>query len=157
MRAVFGHFPTGVAVVTCLGADGPRGLTVNAVCSVSLDPALVLVCFENDSRTLRLVRAERRFAINFLCGGQRALSQVFASKLPEPEKFYGVSWIEHRGLPLLEGVLAWVACDVVDLVSAGDHTIAVGEVTAMDHKDGDPLVFYRGAYRGLADVSDLNG
>ena len=55
-REVMGHFATGVAVVACDGPDGPSGLTTSAVASVSLDPPLLLVCFDNGSRTLDAVR-----------------------------------------------------------------------------------------------------
>ena len=54
-RAVMGHFATGVAVVTATGPEGPVGMTANAVCSLSLEPVLLLVCFDNGARTLRVV------------------------------------------------------------------------------------------------------
>jgi 3-hydroxy-9,10-secoandrosta-1,3,5(10)-triene-9,17-dione monooxygenase reductase component len=152
-RAVFGHFPTGVAVVTGLGPDGPRGLTVNSVCSLSLEPLLVLVCFDRGARTLPLVRASGRFGVNILSAGQQRLSRLFASKGPEHEKFTGVEWFECDGVPVLDGALAWLACDLTELVPGGDHTIGIGAVTAMGHADGEPLVFYRGAYRSLSDAA----
>ena len=80
-------FPTGVAVVT---AEGPAGLTTNAVTSLSLDPVLLLVCFDNDSRTLPFVRQSRRFAVNLLRAGQEDLARVFASKAVAEEKFAAV-------------------------------------------------------------------
>ena len=69
-RQVIGHFATGVAIVTCYGPDGPSGLTTNAITSVSLDPLLLLVCFDNGSRTLPAVREAGRFAVNMLRAGQ---------------------------------------------------------------------------------------
>ena len=42
-RQALGSFPTGVAVITALGASGrPLGVTVNSFTSVSLDPPMVL-------------------------------------------------------------------------------------------------------------------
>ena len=152
-RAVFGHFPTGVSVITALGARGPGGLTANAVCSLSLDPLLILVCFDNAARTLPLVRETQRFAVNVLRADQHELSRVFASKRPEGEKFAGVRWSERDGVPVLDGTLAWLACDLRELVPGGDHTIGLGAVTAMDHDEGEPLVFYRGEYRSLHDAA----
>jgi hypothetical protein len=86
-REVFGRFATGVAVVTS-AADGglSGGMTANALCSLSLDPLLALVCFENRARTLPIVRDAGRFAVNLLSGEQERLAGVFASKLPEAEK-----------------------------------------------------------------------
>ncbi len=152
-RSVFGHFPTGVTVITGLGPDGPRGLTCNSVCSLSLEPLLLLVCFDKGARTLPLVRESRRFGVNILRADHQHLSSQFASKSPEHEKFTGVAWNERDGVPVLDGVLAWLACDLTELVPGGDHVIGIGAVTAMDHAEGKPLVFYGGAYRSLHDAA----
>src|SRR5579884_1958872 len=105
-REVFGRFATGVAVVTSAGAGGLGGMTANALCSLSLDPLLARVCFDNQARTLPIVREARRFAVNLLSSDQEELAGVFASKLPESEKLDAV---EHRlveELPIIEGALA---------------------------------------------------
>ena len=81
-RAVMGHFATGVTVVTAEHPDGPVGMTANAVCSLSLDPLLLLVCFDNGSRTLPVVRDTGRFGVNVLALGQDHLARRFAGKLP---------------------------------------------------------------------------
>ena len=149
-RDTVGAFPTGVTVVTARGDDGPAGLTTNAFASVSLDPALVLVCFDNASRTLPVVRASRRFAVNVLRAGAEDLAAVFASKREQAAKFAAVAHSDAHGVPVLDEALAWMACDVVELLPGGDHTIGIGAVTALDAADGDPLLFWRGAYRDLA-------
>lgn len=149
-RTVFGHFATGVAVITVAGTAGSGGLTANAVCSVSLDPLLALVCFEQRARTLPLVRETGRFAVNVLREGAEDVARVFASKVPEGEKLRDVPHRLERGMPILDAALAWVVCDVRELIPAGDHEIAIGEVVAMDLSEGEPLLWYRGAYRTLA-------
>jgi flavin reductase (DIM6/NTAB) family NADH-FMN oxidoreductase RutF len=148
-REVIGEFPTGVAVITCDGPDGPAGLTTNAVTSLSLDPLLMLVCFDNASRTLAVVRGAGRFAVNVLGAGQRDLAGVFASKRVAREKFEAATHTIAHGVPVLDGALAWMACDVRELLPGGDHTVAVGAVTHMDARPGDPLVFHRGSYTTL--------
>jgi len=148
-----GHFATGVTVITVAGPDGPQGMTANAVCSLSLDPVLVLVCFDNGARTLPAVRATRRFGVNVLEEGQADLARLFASKLPERAKFADVAHSVHDGIPVIEGVLAWVGCDLRELLPGGDHTIGIGAVTAAEvnpaHPEGEPLVWYRGVYGGF--------
>ncbi len=148
-RAVMGHFATGVTVVTASGFDGPVGMTANAVCSLSLDPLLLLVCFDNGARTLTVVRRNERFGVNVLAAGQERLARLFASKAPEHEKFAGVSHSVHDGIPVIEGALAWVGCTLERLVEGGDHTIGIGAVTAAElgpTHPGEPLVWYRGRY-----------
>jgi flavin reductase (DIM6/NTAB) family NADH-FMN oxidoreductase RutF len=151
-RDTIGHFATGVTVVTALGASGPAGMTTNAVTSLSLDPMLLLVCFEQRSRTLEVVRECERFAVNILRAGDTELASVFASKLVGPEKFEAVTHREAHGVPVLDRALAWIACSLLELQPAGDHVIGIGEVIGMDvvDADDDPLVFYRGAYTTVA-------
>jgi flavin reductase (DIM6/NTAB) family NADH-FMN oxidoreductase RutF len=153
-RDTIGRFPTGVAIVTSTGPDGPVGMTTNAVTSLSLDPLLLIVCFELRSRTLEVVRASQRFAVNILRVGNEELAAVFASKRVGPEKFQALTghrWSEAHGVPVLDGALAWVACELRELLPGGDHEIGVGAVVGTGvEQEGDPLVFYRGAYTTIA-------
>lgn len=152
-REVFGRFATGVAVITSSGPDGTGGMTANALCSVSLDPLLVLVCFENDARTLPIVRDAGRFGVNVLGASQEELAGVFASKLPEAEKLEGVSHHFEGGVPIIDGTLAWAICDVRELIAGGDHTIAIGEASALGLGGGRPLLWFGGRYHAWPDAS----
>lgn len=148
-RSAIGHFATGVAVVTCDGPDGPSGLTTNAVSSLSLDPLLLLVCFDNASRTLDAVRAAGRFAVNVLHAGQQELAAVFASKRVQAAKFEAVTHRVRHGQIVLDDALAWIACDVHELHPAGDHTIGIGAVTHVwtaGAEPPEPLLFFRGTF-----------
>jgi 3-hydroxy-9,10-secoandrosta-1,3,5(10)-triene-9,17-dione monooxygenase reductase component len=145
-RAVMGHFATGVTVVT---APGPVGMTANAVASLSLDPLLLLVCFDNTARTLPIVRETGRFGVNVLAFGQEDLARRFAGKEGEAQwKFGDVPHTLHDGIPVLDGTLAWVGCRLENLVPGGDHTIGIGCVTAAEISPDppEPLIWYRGTY-----------
>jgi flavin reductase (DIM6/NTAB) family NADH-FMN oxidoreductase RutF len=146
-RAVMGNFATGVTVVTATGPAGPVGMTANAVASLSLDPLLLLVAFDNTARTLGVVRDTGRFAVNVLAAGQEDLARLFASKTPEDAKFAGVAHAVHDGLPVLDGTLAWVGCRLERLVDGGDHAIGIGAVESAEAGEGSPLLWFRGAYR----------
>lgn len=152
-RSLMGRFATGVTVVTSRGADGPAGMTANAVASLSLDPLLVMIGFELRSRTLAAVRRSRKFAVNVLASDQEQVSRIFAGKQPEPEKFAGCAYAERSGVPLLEGTLAWLRCDLAALYPGGDHVIVVGSVVDMGGNGGEPLLFYGGRYRSLASAA----
>ena len=148
-REVFGRFATGVAVITGAGVAGSGGMTANALCSLSLDPLLALVCFENRARTLPIVRDAGRFGVNLLAADQEDIAGVFASKLPEAEKLDSVAHRMEHGVPIIEGALAWAACDLQDLIAGGDHTIAIGEVLDLGLGQGEPLLWYSGRYHAL--------
>jgi flavin reductase (DIM6/NTAB) family NADH-FMN oxidoreductase RutF len=148
-RHAIGHFATGVTVVTSIGPDGvPVGTTANAVSSLSLDPPLILVCFDRASLTLEAVRSHGAFAVNVLAAPQQHLSANFARR--------GVAavWdgVRHRpgptGSPRLADVLATLECTVEYQVPGGDHEILVGRVRHAETAgtDAEPLLYWRGGY-----------
>jgi len=147
-RSVMGHFATGVTVVTAATPEGPVGMTANAVCSLSLEPLLLLVAFDNEARTLSAVHRTGRFGVNVLAAGQEELARLFASKLRDRDKFAGIAHTVNDGIPVLDGVLAWVGCRLERLIPAGDHTIGIGAVEAAEAgQEGTPLLWFRGRYR----------
>jgi flavin reductase (DIM6/NTAB) family NADH-FMN oxidoreductase RutF len=145
-RSAISHFATGVTVVT---TAGPAGMTANAICSLSLDPLLMLVCLERSSRTLAAVRESKRLAVNVLAQHQQPLASVFASKAPEPEKFLGVGFDDVDGVPVLHDVVAWLTGELQDLLPGGDHLIGVTAVRSVGSPGGEPLVYYRSGYHSL--------
>ena len=148
-RAAMGMLPTGVTVVTAAGPDGPAGATANAVSSLSIEPMLMLACLDRGSRTLLAVQAANRFGISVLHEGQEGLARAFATKAPVAEKWDGVAWGERKGVPAIDGALAFVACDLRDVIAGGDHVIVTGAVTSLETAEGRPLVFHEGEYRPL--------
>jgi flavin reductase (DIM6/NTAB) family NADH-FMN oxidoreductase RutF len=152
LRLAMGHFATGVTVVTSVAADGrPVGTTANAVSSLSLDPPLLLVCFDRSSQTLEAVGAHGAFAVNVLAAPQQELSANFA------RRGLAAAWdgVRHRpGLtrsPRLHDVLATLECTVEQRFPGGDHEIVIGRVLAAETGDTEspPLLFWRGRYASL--------
>ncbi|HVQ58006.1 MAG TPA: flavin reductase family protein [Solirubrobacterales bacterium] len=148
-RAAMAMLPTGVTVVSAAGPDGPAGATANAVCSLSIEPMLMLACLDRGSRTLLAVQAANRFGISVLHAEQERTARAFATKAPVAEKWDGVAWSERDGIPAIDDALAWIACDLRDVIAGGDHVIVTGEVTDLATGEGDPLVFSGGEYRPL--------
>jgi flavin reductase (DIM6/NTAB) family NADH-FMN oxidoreductase RutF len=151
-RRAMSRLPTGVTVVTALGEGGPSGLTANAVLSLSLDPPLMLAALDRGSRTLRTVEVAGRFGVNVLAAGQAELARSFSTKLGMQEKWDGVAWRERGGIPALDGIVVWVACEIRDVLQGGDHVILTGAVLDVQARDADPLIFYRGAYMALGEA-----
>jgi flavin reductase (DIM6/NTAB) family NADH-FMN oxidoreductase RutF len=152
LRAAMGQFATGVTVVTTRdGAGRPYGTTANAVSSVSLRPPLVLACLRRESETLQVLLERRRFAINVLHSSQTELADRFARRAASD------TWnrVAHRsvgGIPLLDGAIATLECDLHDVADGGDHVVVVGHVVDLAQAPGDdaePLLFFAGAYRRI--------
>jgi flavin reductase (DIM6/NTAB) family NADH-FMN oxidoreductase RutF len=163
-RRVMGHFVTGVTVISALDGQRPFGITVNALSSVSLDPALVMVALDRRRFLTPIVRAAGRYAVNILSEDQQALSDCFAGAPVEPGRdlFCGASWHPgETGLALIDGAIATLECTVVETFSAGDHDLFIGRVDALGNEDNHPmpLLYYRRRYLRIerAATADVEG
>jgi 3-hydroxy-9,10-secoandrosta-1,3,5(10)-triene-9,17-dione monooxygenase reductase component len=146
-RQVLGHFPTGVTVITARSDDGPAGLCVGSFTSVSLDPPLVAFCAGDLSSSYPRIEAAGHFCVNILAEDQEEIARVFASKADD--KFAGIGWRPSvaTGAPVINGVLAWIDCEIDAIHEAGDHWIVVGRVLDLEiGHEGGPLVFFRGGF-----------
>lgn len=150
LRDAMGCFATGVTIITAHAADGkPIGLTANSFTSVSLDPALLLVCIANNAGSAETLRSIDAFAVNVLQIGQQPVSNLFAGK--GEDRFAGTRWeVGEHGSPILPSSLGIFECTRHDLYEAGDHFILVGRVEKASFEPRrDPLLYFRGKYRRL--------
>lgn len=147
LRNTMGQFCTGVVIATgCL--DGkPAGFAAQSFTSLSLDPPLVALAPGKTSTSWPKIRDSGSFCINILGAHQKAICDVFAQS--GIDKFAEFSWRAGvTGAPVLDGVIAYVDCDLEQEHDAGDHTVAVGRIRDIRILDADalPLLFFRGAY-----------
>ncbi|MBZ6134759.1 flavin reductase family protein [Streptomyces olivaceus] len=140
---LYAKLAAGVAVVTARGDDGPLGMTVSAVTSLSARPPLLLACLRDGSRTLAAVRARRTFAVHLLREEQQGLAGRFASPTTTAaERFAGTDTRQILGVPVLAGSLAWSVCLTEDVRRYGDHHLVVGRVAAVHVGAGRPLLWH---------------
>ena len=149
-RQVLGHFPTGVTVITAANDGVPVGMAVGSFSSVSLDPPLVAFFAGNSSTSWPKIKATGAFCVNILAEDQEGVCRRFSSK--DEDKFAGLGWRPtSSGAPLLDGVLAWIDCDIESVIDAGDHVCVMGRVRELEiAHDGAPLLFFRGGYGRFA-------
>ena len=150
-RTVMGQFATGVTVVTALDGDRPQGITVNALTSVSLEPAIVVIALDRKRFIVPTIDASRRYAVSILAEDQQWLSDCFAGAnvTPNRDAFCGADWrMGETGLPLLNGAIATMECDVLDRFEVGDHFLFVGRVSelTLDEPTAPPLLYHRKRY-----------
>lgn len=152
-REAMSCLAAGVSVVTAVDPDGtPYGLTATAVCSVSLEPPMVLACLASSSATHGAIVTGNRFAVNFLGIRDAELARHFSSSATD--KFVGVSWrAGSSGCPVFPGALAVCECRLERAVPVGDHTVFFGlvvNVEIADRPSNDPLIHFKGIFESLS-------
>ncbi len=155
-RRVLGRFATGVAVVTCAADRLDHAMTANSFTSVSLEPPLVLVCVETDSRFHEAISDAGLWSVSVLDESQRGRASWFATRgRPLVGQFESTS--THRspltGALVLDGAIATLDVRTTAVHPGGDHDIVVGEVLALrlDRPEGRPLVYFASGFRRLDD------
>lgn len=144
-RNVIGHFSSGVSIVT-VNDDGVNyGITASAVCSVSLEPPMLLVCVNQNTGTCHAISKAKSFTVNILGIEQAELALQFAR--PNSDKFADVKFsYGELGNPLLDHTLAQIECRLVNEITGGTHSIFLGEVQSAQADSRNPLVYFRGKF-----------
>ena len=144
-RAVLGSLPTGVIVITALGADGPVGMACNSFTSASLEPPLVALFAARSSTTWPAIREAGRFCANVMAAHHEEVVRRFSAR--GIDRFAGVEHEPTAAGPALAEAAAWIHCRLVAEHDAGDHTVPLAEVLELEARDeATALVFWRGVY-----------
>ena len=145
---------SGVAVVTTQSEKfGAQGMTVTAFTSVSVEPPQILVCINAAAETGEGISESQCFAVNVLNADQQNLSNQFSGGSSQAQRFANTEWQRGvTGAPILTETIMSLDCKLVEKVRAGTHWIIIGEVQATFCRSGEPILYYRGAYRQLAEL-----
>lgn len=152
-RQALGRLAAGVSVITTIDSAGQKiGLTATAVTSVSMAPPLILICLGAWTRAMAPLSNGAPFIVHLLADEQRALAEHFAT--PQANKFAGVAHTSGQGgCPRLADALAWIECVPQQLIPAGDHTVVIGQVVALEsYSERAPLVYFRRQFHTLGHI-----
>ena len=151
LRQAFGVFPSGVVAVAA-DVDGQRtGLAASSFTSVSLDPPLVSFSVANTSKTWPDLRRADHLGLTVLADHHGEVCRRLAG--PVEHRFDDVSLtVSDDGAVTLDEGLARFDCTIHQEVQAGDHTIVILQLHAVEHADTSlPLVFHRSAFGRLTE------
>jgi len=143
-RTAMGKFATGVTVVTTEHNGEVQGMTANAFMSVSLEPKLILISVANKAKMNESIRNSGIFAVSLLANDQEEMSMYFAGQIKEKRD---IAFKSFNGMPVINGALANITCDVHNSHVEGDHTLYIGKVRDISLSDeGKPLTYFSGRY-----------
>ncbi|MDZ4265492.1 MAG: flavin reductase family protein [Mycobacterium sp.] len=157
LRRAFGCFPSGVTAVCALVDGDPVGMAASSFTPVSIDPPLASICVQNSSTTWPRLRNQPRLGLSVLAENHSDAAMSLSRKVGD--RFAGVVWAElPSGGVFVDGASAWWDCRVYAEVAAGDHTIVLLEICALDaDPDTPPLVFHGSRFRRLAGAEEERG
>lgn len=147
-RETMGRLAGGISVILSGTASTPRGMTVNSLVSVSLDPLLLLFCARRESVTARTVIETGVFSVNILSEQQLSASRYFSGYCGTPSTCEIAGMRDHIWIKETVGSFL---CSVETAHRAGDHDIIIGHVRDIIDNPSRPLplIYHDGRYRSL--------
>lgn len=151
-----GQLAAGVSVVTVRDGRDDLGVTISALMSVSLDPPLVLISLGSLGYVCEVLLRQDRWACSLLSSGQAAMASRFAAAGRPSARHLVAGAPHHRGpysdAIVLDGGVAALEAETTQVVPAGDHTLFVARVLAVDYVTPglQPLIRLRGRYRSVS-------
>lgn len=156
LRSAMRAWSAGVTVVTAAHDGEMHGMTVNSFTSISLDPPLLIISLQQNTRTHELVTKSRAFGLTILAADQIKVSDLFAGRMPEVADRMAAVKTETlvTGSPLIVGGLAWLDCRILQTYDAGKTTLFIAQaIAARGTGTGEPLIYHNREYWKLAQVS----
>ena len=152
LREAFATFPSGITAVAAMRNAVPVGLAASSFTSVSLDPPLVSVCIARTSTTWPVLRPAPRLGLSVLAEEHGDVARALAAK--GIDRFASISWESaDDGAVLVHGAALWLVTELVDMIPAGDHEIALLQITHLwSYPDVLPLVFHGSTFRQLLPI-----
>jgi flavin reductase (DIM6/NTAB) family NADH-FMN oxidoreductase RutF len=145
-RNTLGRFATGITVITTRQHGKVIGMTANAFISVSLEPPLILVSVDRKAHMHQALLQAERYAVSMLAEDQQSLRNHFAGRNNDHT---AIRFEERLEMPVVADCIAYIVAKIVEAHPAGDHTLFIGEVEFLEHRPGNPLLYYSGQYRHL--------
>jgi flavin reductase (DIM6/NTAB) family NADH-FMN oxidoreductase RutF len=154
LRQAMRAWTSGVTIVTATHAGERHGMTVSSFTSIALDPPVIIVSLQTDSRTHNLIAQSNAFGVTILAQGQEKLSDLFAGRTPDiVDRLAGIETEALvTGAPFIKGGLAYLDCRVTQAIPVGRNTLFLAEViAARGDGAGRALVYHNQKYRKLID------
>ena len=138
-----------VTVITTDGPAGAGGFTASAVCSVTDDPPMLVVCMNRNSRQHAVFSTNGVLCVNVLTAHQENISRTFAGAATVQERFQVDRWsVLETGAPVLQNALVNFDTRIVQTIEAGTHSIFLCSIVTVRMESGaqSGLAYYDRKY-----------
>ena len=153
-KKVLGKYPTGVTIISTKYEDTLHGFTANSFTSVSLKPAIVSFCLDNNSKSFIKFKQSNNFSISILANDQQNIASHFAQKIVG-NKFDKIKHFagKYSDSPLIEDATGFIECQKMQQIACGDHHIFLGKVLSLRlGSDKLPLVYFARSFRTVSET-----
>ncbi|MEW6051505.1 MAG: flavin reductase family protein [Candidatus Zixiibacteriota bacterium] len=133
----------GVYVVSMGKGQEGNAFTASWLMQISSLPPMVAMAVHNKHQSSRLLKQHGAFVVNMIAAGNVEVAKTYYGPAESGyQKLHSASLTSSpvTGSPVLNGVVGFLDCKVVNTVPAGNHTVYVAEVVAAEVADEKPLL-----------------
>ncbi len=148
----FRHLSYGVYIVSAMDGSRPTGCIANSIMQITSSPATVALSLNHDNFTNGCVAKTGKFSVGILgeaCDPSLIGRFGFQSG-KTANKYDGLAHTMHNGLPVPDGGVAWLTCEVIDKLETPTHTVFLARVTDAGCNSGRAMTYayYHEVIRG---------
>ena len=136
-----------VSIITTLNEGVPSGMTATAVCSLTADPPMLLVCVNKVATSHGPIKRSGRFTVNVLSADDIVVAQRFCVGDMDA-RFRVGEWarLSSGGLALCTALVTF-DCVLMNGIPIETHSIFIGRVEeVVIRPERSPLVYINGQY-----------
>jgi len=150
-RDAMASFASGITAITSERNGVAVGMIATSVCSVSIDPASLLVCVNKTASMHSVIFEKQAFNVSLLSTDHIEVAERFAASKSE-ERFDWTLWKrDARGIPELRDAVVMLRCNLIATHDAYTHSIFIGQIgDARVHAPtaGQCLLWHRHRFAG---------
>ncbi|QHS11510.1 flavin reductase [Sinimarinibacterium sp. NLF-5-8] len=146
-KAAFRGYPSGVAVITADGGNGPVAMTISSLFSISADPPLLGYSISNLSSTAAVFNTVEHAVIHLVDSSQIGIAKLCAT--PAADRFGDHStWSRlATGEPYFSVIGTWLRVRITQRHKAGSATVTIAQAVSASatdeaHEDCPPLIYH---------------
>lgn len=147
-REAMARLGAAVSIISTDGPAGRAGLTASAVCSVTDDPATLLVCINRNSTQIGAIKANGVLCVNVLTAEQKEISNVFAGltgAATAEQRFRAGRWSRlETGAPVLDGSAVSLDCAIEEVLEKGTHSVFFAQIRGIRLGEHGPGLIWWG-------------
>lgn len=142
-KNILRKIPYGLYVIGVKNETSHHAFTGSWLSQCSMKPPRVMLGVRHGTHSIDMLREGRAFSVNFLSKADKKILEQFFKPTPASGNRFGELGFQLKKTetPILDAAVAYLECQVKEIVEVGDHSIVIGEVVAAEVlKDEEPLV-----------------
>ena len=141
-KNILRKIPYGLYVIGVCEGRMHHAFTGSWLSQCSMKPPRVMLGVRHATHSLAMIEKSRVFSVNFVAKSDRKILEQFFKATPSNGNRFGelTFQLKKTNTPILDRAVAYLECEVKEIVNAGDHSVVIGEVVEAEVVKEEPAL-----------------